>query len=159
MPDVSVYVALITGAVALTPQVLIWRQNVAQAKRAQHEQHEAAVRDACTALYNAATDVQTQVRNNHEYHGDGIGERLAEAWRCAAEARKHANSIALLAPRALAASAWQLAVTADQLTEAAATNIKLGMGASVDMPDCSELEKARGDFSAQAAEYFSGSVT
>lgn len=156
MPDVSIYVALITGGVALAPQLLIWRQNAEQAKRAHREQYEVAVRDACTALYDAATDLQTQVRNNHDYHGDKMGARLAQAWQRAADARKHANGISLLAPHALAKSAWQLAAAADSLAAAAAENIKLGQGTSVGMPDCTDLETARADFSMRAAEYFKG---
>jgi hypothetical protein len=156
MPDVSIYVALITGGVALAPQLLIWRQNAEQAKRAQREQHAAAVRDACTALYDAATDLRTQAQNIHDYHGAEMGARLAEAWHCAGDARKHANSIALLAPQALAEAAWQLAAAADRLAEAAAANVKLGKGASVSLPDYTDLETARTDFSARAAEYFRG---
>jgi hypothetical protein len=156
MPDVSIYVALVTGGVALTPQLLIWRQNAEQARRARREQHEAAVRTACTTLYDAATDLLTQVRGNLDYHGDEMGARLARARGCAADARKQANNIALLAPQALADPAWKLAVAADEFAEAAAANTKADKGVMVSLPDYQDLETARDDFGTKAAGYFQG---
>ncbi len=156
MPEVSIYVALITGAVALIPQFLMWLQNQSQARAARRVQHLTAVRHACMALYDTAADLRTQVQNNHEYHGEEMAARLAQVRQRAADASKHAVSIALMVPPELAHSAWQLAEAAFRVAESAGAGTNLDMGRSVSAPDLADLDARTAAFRERAVSYTMG---
>lgn len=148
MPDVSIYVALITGGVALAPQLLIWRQNQSQAKLARREQFEMEARLACKALHDATVDVETEVWKNSEYHGAEMAARLARVREPVATARKAANDIAFLMPREIADAARKLADAADDMLASAEKNMGI--------PDFAELKARRADFSEKAVVYLMG---
>lgn len=156
MPDVSIYVALIAGGAGLVPQILLWQQHVGQAKLARREQATAEVRRFCQALYDAAVDVETEVRRNRDYRGTDMAARLAKVRELAAAADKTANTIAFLSPDGLATAARQVADSAREISGAADENTDLVLGALVMLPDFAELDKTRGEFRRQAVAYLRG---
>jgi hypothetical protein len=83
MTGVSIYVTAIISASAailgasITPLTTVY-QNARAAHRDQRVRHETAVRDECAKLLRTVWDVRTMVANNHDYHGDEMGARLAK---------------------------------------------------------------------------------
>jgi len=90
MPDVSLYVAVITGGAAVlgaaVSPVSTAYQNSRQAVRDRAERRETAVRQACTGLLGSARDLRVQVANTAAYHGlprevlDGLRELFKDAF-------------------------------------------------------------------------------
>ena len=157
MSDVSIYVPVISAAAAIlgaavSPVTTVY-QSYRQAQRERQERHETEARDACTALLGSAAQLRTQVANNHEYHGEEMGARLAQVRKHADEARTHAFSIALLMPRTVAEPAGHVAAAALRLVKTTVANTDLAMGASVRAPDFDELDRAIDVFTNQAVNY------
>jgi hypothetical protein len=80
MPDI-ISVALITGAAALIPQGFFFWQTLRQAREAERDRRASSVRRACEGLYTTVSDLRTQIRTNHDYHGAEMRERLEKVWR------------------------------------------------------------------------------
>jgi hypothetical protein len=145
MSDVSVYVALISGgagvAGATISQLFSFVANTRQAKRDRQERYETAAQQACVDLLKAAGSLQTQVANNHEYHGEEMTGRLAEVRGYADATQEHAATVALLVPQTLAEPAEKVAAAATRLASRTAANTNLNpdfMNMPV-LPDFSEL--------------------
>jgi hypothetical protein len=160
MTDVSIYVPVISASAAIlgaavSPVTTVY-QSYRQAQRERQERHETEARDACTALLRAAAQLRTQVANNHEYHGEEMGARLAQVRKYADDARTHAFNIALLMPRTVAEPAGQVAAAALRLVKTTVENTDLAMGVSVRIPDFDELDGAIADFTNRAVDYTSG---
>jgi hypothetical protein len=145
MASVPIYVAAITAAAgvlgAAIPQLSILLRDVRQAERDRGERRAAERRQACLDLLRAVGELRTQVANNADYNGTEMGERLAKVRKFAADAQLHAVSVALLAPVTFAEPAERLAVAANRLAEAAASDTDLKFGSTVRRPNFSELDK------------------
>jgi hypothetical protein len=115
-------------------------QNVRQAERDRRERRATELRQACTDLLRTVTELRTHVVNNHDYHGPEMSARLAHVRQLAGQTKTYAFTIALLAPRPLAAEGTALAAAAQRVAEIAAANTDLSMGSSVRPTDCAELD-------------------
>lgn len=125
MTDVSIYVALITGATgavgAATPQIAsVWR-DTHQARLDRQERGQTARQQACVELLGAAADLRTRVANAAMYYGSEMPVRLTEIRGSAADAQVKAATVAFLA-HGLAELAGTLATTANDLAVAAIAN-------------------------------------
>jgi hypothetical protein len=145
MPDVSVYVAVVSAgagvAGAAIPQIAFVVRDVRQAERDRHERRAEAKRKACLDLLRSAGELRTQVANAAQYHGDEMGTRLADIRKYAAAAQLHAVNVALLAPRKLAEPAQRLAAAASRLAAAAADGTDLRVNEMIRPPDFTELDE------------------
>lgn len=155
MPDI-ISVALITGAAALIPQGFFFWQTLRQAREAGRDRRASSVRRACEGLYTTVSDLRTQIRTNHDYHGAEMRERLEKVWRYAGEADKQAARIELLVRGDLAESARLLAGAAAEAAAQAAKNTNLDMGRSVALPGLEKLVDHAAAFREQAAAYIGG---
>lgn len=144
MPEVSIYVALITAGAGATgaaiPQIATVVRDVRQADRDRHERRVETRRQACLDLLHAASDLRTQVANAAQYHGSDMGARLAEIRKCAAAVQLHAVSVALLAGESLDDPAERLAAAAMDLAAAAVHNADMSLNQMVSCPDLSEFD-------------------
>lgn len=154
MTDVPLYTAVLSASAAVIgaaiPTISIAVQNVLAVRRDRWDRYEAEKRQACVELMQAVESLRTQVANNHDYHGDEMGARLAQVRTYAAEARVQAVRISLLDPQKLGRPAQQLAATATRLAEAAANKTDLALGASRERPDFSELDACIAAFKTEA---------
>jgi hypothetical protein len=161
MTGASIYVTAVISASAailgasITPLTTIY-QNARYARRDQQLQHETAVRTECIKLLHAVWDLRTMVANNHEYHGDEMGARLAKVRRRAADASMKWVIIATLAPSDLGGSARRLGMAADLLAVEAAKYTDLDRGRSIRAPEFGEVDSCIKDFSARVVAYFGG---
>jgi hypothetical protein len=154
MADVSIYVAVIAGSAGILGGLPPYVQATIKARRKRQERHQDAVRQECVGLIRAAWDLRTMIKNNHEYHGDEMGERLAKVRERAADAAVYSAAIAALAPGPLADAAARLASAAQQLAEQASANTDLDMGRSIRAPECGDLESRITKFTEATAAYF-----
>jgi hypothetical protein len=161
MTGVSIYVTAIISASAailgasVTPLTTVY-QNARDARRDQRVRHETAVRDECTKLLRTVWDLRTMVANNHEYHGDEMGARLAKVRRRAADASMRWVAIATLVPGDLGRSAKRLGMAADHLALEAAKYTDLDRGRSIRDPEFGEVDSCIKDFSERVVAYFGG---
>jgi phospholipase/lecithinase/hemolysin len=99
--DVSIYVALITGAAgaigATVPQLATVFGENRRAKRDREERGVSARQQAYVELLGAAADFRTRVANTAMYGGDEILVRLAEIRSSAAEVDVKAAKVAFVA--------------------------------------------------------------
>lgn len=158
MADASIYVPVISASAAILGAAISpvsnYFQYSRQAKRDREEQYDTALRAACVDLLRAVGELRDQVASNHEYRGgDEMGARLAQMRQYVTAAKLHAVSIALLAPRALAEPAEQLAKAADRLGAAAAESTDPRARASNRAPDFRELETSIVSFSEAAVAH------
>jgi hypothetical protein len=114
------------------------------------------VREECVGLIRAAWDLRTMTQNNHEYHGNEMGARLARVRERAADAAVRSTTIALLATGHIVGTAAGLASAAQQVAAAAAAGTNLDMGKSICAPDFTELDFCIKEFSEATADYFGG---
>jgi hypothetical protein len=154
MPDVPLYTAVISGCAAVlgaaVPTIASTIQNVLAVRRDRWDRHEADRRQACLELVQAAENLRTQVANNHDYHGDEMGARLAHVRAFAAQARIQAVRLSLTAPADLTQSAQELAIAASQLAEAAEARTDLRQGVSTELPNLGDLDAHVAAFRAAA---------
>jgi hypothetical protein len=154
MPEVSLYVAVITAAAgvvgAAIPQVTIVLRDVRQAERDRRDRSADALRQACLSLLGSAGSLRTQVMDAVEYRGARMGDLLTEIRRCAAEVQLHAASVELLAPKTLAEPADQLAKAAERFAVAAVTGTDPTGRQIVRPPVAAELAQAMDFFRKQA---------
>ncbi len=125
MTDVSIYVALITGATgaigAATPQIAtVWRDSH-QARLDRQERGENARQQAYVELLGAAADLRTRVANTAMYVGSEMPTRLTEIRSSAADVQVRAAKVAFLATD-LAGPAQTLGSAATELAAAAIEN-------------------------------------
>jgi hypothetical protein len=157
MPEVSIYVAIVSAGAAVlgaaVSPISTSYQNVRQARRDRMERRETEIRQACTGLIRSARDLGVAVANNHAYQGEDIGSRLERVRQLAADAALHADSVALLVPQELASCAAELAAAVGRLAGAAEANIDSRVRRSIRDPDFTELNHCIVDFSKQAAKY------
>jgi hypothetical protein len=146
MPDVSLYVALITAAAgvggAAIPAVAVLIRDVRQAERDRNERSAEAKRQACIDLLSAAGELRTRLANTAAYQGTEMGARLAEVRECDAAVQLHAASVALLPTGKLAKPAEGLAAEASLLTTTATAeeNIDKRAGEMLRKPDFTGLD-------------------
>jgi hypothetical protein len=143
VPDVSIYVALITtGAgvvIAAIPHITAVVRDVRLADRDRQERRADARRQACLDLLRAAGDLRTQVANALLYRGNEMGTQLAEITNSAAAVQLHAVSVGL-ARESLAQSAELLAAAARDLAAATVQNTDMSLHQVVESPDCAEFD-------------------
>jgi hypothetical protein len=149
MPDVSIYVALITGAVALAPQAALWAQNEQRSRRESDDKRNGELRQACLDLFRAAAELRVQVENNYHYRGTEMGPRMELVRQRAAEASECATSIALLSPTDLGDCAWRLAVAAGALAAAASASVD-DKGRPVLLPGFADMDARLTEFRLRA---------
>jgi hypothetical protein len=148
MPDVSLYVAVITAAAgvggAAIPAIAVLVRDVRQAERDRNERRAEAKRQACLDLLRAAGELRTRLANTAAYQGTEMGARLAGVRECDATVQLHAVSVALLAAGRLAKPAEGLATAADLLTATATAeeNIDKRAGELLNMPDFTGLDES-----------------
>ena len=152
MTDVSIYVALITGATgaigAGIPQIAtVWR-DTHQAKLDRQERGENARQQACVELLAAAAGLRTRVENTAMYHGSEMPVRLAEIRGGAADVQVKAAKVAFLAA-GLAAPAQGLGEAAAGLAVSAVASTDMATNVMT-MPDPGAFDEAVARFSAQA---------
>jgi hypothetical protein len=132
MPDVSVYVAVVTAAAAVAAaavsQIPVYVRDVRQAGQDRRERHAKIRREACLDLLGAAEDLRTSVANAVDYHGEEMSARLADIRNVAAAVQGHAAKIELLVPGTLAGTAERLASVAGQFAATAVANTDLDLG-------------------------------
>lgn len=154
MPEVSIYVAVITAAAAIVgaaiTQIPGFVRDIRQAERDRRERQADTKRQACIDLLGAAGDLLTDVANAADYHGAEMAARLAEIRKLAAAVQIHAARIELLAPGALGGPAVQLAKMAEKFAAAAAENTNLELNQMVTAPSPTELGAAIEFFRKQA---------
>ena len=124
MPDVSLYVAVVTAAAgvggAAIPAIAVIIRDVRQAERDRRERTAEAKRQACLGLLSAAGELRVLVANSILCTKEQLGTQLVAIREAEAAVRLHAAGVALLAPQTLAEPADHLARTASLLTAAAA---------------------------------------
>jgi hypothetical protein len=157
MPQVSLYVAVITAAAAvlgaaISPLSTAY-QNSRQAVRDRAERHDTAIRQACVGLLRSARDMRVQVANIAAYHGDEMGSRLERMRELDAEAASHADEVQLLVPPGIAVSAATLAGAVSRLATSTQANVRRQLGASIRDPDFGEIDGCIQDFSARVVEF------
>ena len=152
MPEVSIYVALITGVVALAPQAAIWAQNERQARRDRYDRKNGELRQACLDLFSAAAGLRVQVENNHHYHGTEMGPRMELVRQRAADASDHATNIALMTSADLGNSALRLANAVTAVAASATARVDVDRGRSVLLPDFTEMDAQLAEFKTKAVE-------
>jgi hypothetical protein len=154
VPEVSVYVAVVTAGAAVVgaaiSQIPGLVRDIRQADQARRERNACTKRQACIDLLGAARDLLTQVANAADYHGEEMADRLAEIRKVAAAVHTHAANVELLAPDALAEPAVRLAGVADRFAADAAANTDLQLHQMVTAPDPTELGEAIEAFRKQA---------
>jgi hypothetical protein len=88
MPDVSIYVAIITAAAgvlgATIPQVAMYRRDTRQAEWDRRDRRAETKRQACLDLLRAAGQLRTRVADAAQYHGDEMRGKLAAVRKSAA---------------------------------------------------------------------------
>jgi hypothetical protein len=154
MPQVSLYVAVITAAAAVlgaavSPLSTAY-QNSRQAVRDRAERHDTAVRRACVGLLRTARGTRVHAANTAAYHGVEMGSRLERMRELAGEAASQADEVVLLVPAGVADSATTLASAVRRLATATQDNVRFD--ASIRDPDFSELDGCIEDFSARVVE-------
>jgi hypothetical protein len=91
MPDVSLYVAVVTAAAgvggAAIPASAVLIRDVRQAERDRRERNAEAKRQACLGLLSAAGELRTRLDNTAAYQGTEMGARLAVVRECDATVR------------------------------------------------------------------------
>lgn len=153
MPDVSIYVALITAAAgvlgAAVPQIISLIRDIRQTnrdrrqgERDRQDQHLRERRQACLDLLRAAGDLRTGVANAAQYHGDQMAGRLADIRGGAAAVSLHAVNVALLAPEQLAEQAERVALAARLLARAAEDQTDMQLGQMIGEPDYTEIDES-----------------
>jgi hypothetical protein len=121
-----------------------------KAKRDRQERLATQRRRACVQLLRTAGRLRVQVANNHEYHGDDMGTRLARVRELAAAAAVEAVNIALMDRSGLAGPAQRLARAAERLADATVASTNLDMGVCTRVPDFSELDECADGFRSAA---------
>jgi len=154
MPDVSIYVAVITAAAGLVgatiPQFTILARDARQAERDRRERRADARRQACLDLLGAAGDFRTSVMSTALYHGPEIAQRLADVEAGSAAVNLKAVSVALLAPD-LSGPAQQLAQAARDLALVTRRNTDVdGNQQMTSPPDFTGLDDRIGALGASA---------
>jgi hypothetical protein len=126
MPDVSLYVAMVTAAAAVggaaVPAIAVIVRDSRQAERDRRERNTAAKRQACLDLLRAVGELRVLVANSILYPRDQLGAQLAAIREAEAAVHLHAAGVALLAPQTLAEPADHLARAASLLAATAAVD-------------------------------------
>jgi hypothetical protein len=132
MPDVSIYVALITaGAGALGAGVSLvpaYIRDVRQPAQARRDSRDDSLRQACIDLLGATEDLLAGVANAVDYHGNDMASRVAGIRTAAAAVQVHALTVQLLAEGGLAGAAERLAGAAAVFTADAESKTDLNLG-------------------------------
>jgi hypothetical protein len=153
MADVSIYVALITGATgavgAAIPQIATVLRDSRQAKRDRSDRSVNARQEACVALLRAAADLRTRVANATMYQGDEMLARLAEIRSCAAAVEVRAASVGYL-DKTLAEPAADAASAATRLAAAAVQTTDMDLHAMPEGPDLTLFDQRVEDFRAKS---------
>jgi hypothetical protein len=152
--DVSIYVALITGATgavgAATPQIATVFRDNRQAKQDRKERGVNARQQACIDLLRAASDLRTRVANAAMYFGDEMLTRLADIRACAAAVQVQAASVGFLAGDTLGAPAERLASAATELATAAIQSTDMNLKQMPSSPDFTAFDQGVEEFRRKA---------
>lgn len=158
MPEVSIYVALITAAAAVfgaaVAPVSAAYEKSRQAVRDRAEHRERETRQACLNLLNSARDLRVQVANTAAYHGNEMGARLERLRQLEADVASHADEVELLVPVSVAESAARLARAVSALATAAQANVRPSLEASIREPDFTDLDACIKDFRSRVIAHF-----
>ena len=102
MPEVSLYVALITAAAGIVGAAAAQIPGVVRDIRLADQERRERTADnrvqACIDLLSAAGDLLTQVMNASQYHGEKMGELLAEIRESAVAVELQAARVELVMP-------------------------------------------------------------
>jgi hypothetical protein len=154
--DVSIYVALITGATgaigAATPQIATAFRDGRQAKLDRKERGVDARRQACIDLFRAASDLRTRVANAAMYFGDEMPTRLSDIRACAAAVQVQAASVGFLAGDTLGPSAQRLASAANELATAAIQGTDMNLKQMPSSPDFTAFDQSVEEFRLRATD-------
>jgi hypothetical protein len=154
VPEVSLYVAVITAAAAIVgaslPLLTSFLRDERRAERDRRERVAESRRQICLDLLATAGELRTQVENAADYQGARMADLLAEIRRCAEAVRQNAAAVELLAPAKLGEPANRLAETAEKLRASAAEGTDLKNGQMVKVPSTAELAGAMSAFKNQA---------
>jgi hypothetical protein len=118
MPDITLYVAIVTGGFTAIGAAIPQFSTSRQAKRAERERSGAIRRDACLALVRSAVELRTQVANCYEGGGSDMAPQLAAIRERAATAEICAHTVAFMLPP-LAGLAMSIGAVAMRLAEEA----------------------------------------
>lgn len=157
MPEVSIFVAVVTGGAAVLGAAVsplsVAYQNSRQSARERRERRETEIRQACAGLLKAARDLRVQVANNHAYQGSELPSRLERVRELATEAASHTDTLLLLLmPVGVVDSAERLTAAASKQADTAEANIDASVRLSIRSPDFAELDECIKDFSTTAAD-------
>jgi len=154
VPEVSLYVALITAAAAIVsaslPLLTSFFRDERRAERDRRERMTTEQQQVCLDLLGSAGELRAQVENAADYQGAKMAGLLAEIRKCAEAVRQNAARVELLAPVKLGETAERLAKAAGKLTAAAVEGTDLKNGQMVKVPSTAELAEAMSTFKGQA---------
>lgn len=146
MPQVSIYVAVITAAAgvlgAAVPQIATLARDVRQAERDRRERSADAKRQASIELLRAASNFRTQMVNTVQSHGEQIEAQLARVREYAEAVGLHAVGVGLLSAEPLSGPAQELAAAADRLAATALENLDMRVMAIVPKPEYTEFDES-----------------
>ena len=152
MTDVSIYVALITGAAgaigATVPQLATVFGENRQAKRDREDRAANARQQAYVELLGAAADLRTRVANTAMYHGSEMPVRLGDIRTSAADVQVKAAKVAFLAAN-LASAAHGLGSAAADLAADAVSNTDMTTNV-MNVPDFTAFDTAVTNFNTGA---------
>jgi hypothetical protein len=150
--DVSIYVALITGAAgaigATVPQLATVFGENRREKRAREERGASARQQSYVELLGAAADLRTRVANTAMYHGSEMPVRLADIRSSAADVQVKAAKVAFLAA-GLSVPAHGLGSAASELAANAVSRTDMTTNV-MNVPDFKAFDTAVTNFNTAA---------
>lgn len=156
MPQVSLYVALITAAAgivgAVAAQIPGIFRDIRLADKERRERNADKRVQACLDLLSAAGDLRTQVMSAAQYHGEKMGDLLAEIRKSVVTVQLQAARVELVMTRNLAGPADQLAKAAEKFADAAVAGTDMVHKEMVRVPEAAELDSATETFREQAVK-------
>lgn len=154
MPEVSLYVALITAAAgivgAAAAQIPGVVRDIRLADQERRERNANNRVQACMDLLSAAGDLRTQVMNASQYHGERMGDLIAEIRKGATAVELQAARVEFVMPRRLGEPADQLAKAAKKFAALAVAGTDMVHNEMLRVPDTAELDQAAERFREQA---------
>lgn len=154
MPEVSLYVALITAAAGIVGAAAAQIPGVVRDIRLADQERRERTADnrvqACIDLLSAAGDLLTQVMNASQYHGEKMGELLAEIRESAVAVELQAARVELVMPQRLTEPANRLAKAAKKFAALAVAGTDIAHKEMLRVPETAELDQATEAFREQA---------
>jgi hypothetical protein len=145
MPQVSLYVAIVTAAAAVAAAAVSQIPGLRKARQDRRDRHAEIRQQACLDLLSAAEELRASVANAVDYVGEEMRSRLADIRNLGAAVQLRAMRIELLVPGALAGTAKHLASVAGEFIATAVANTDLVLG-NMRATDAAELGRAIDSF-------------